>query len=49
MSMSPLYVPEVVSPATPDMSVDAMTDRAADYLFLKELLQGLAITLGKQS
>ncbi|XP_067938202.1 NADH-ubiquinone oxidoreductase subunit 8-like [Watersipora subatra] len=37
---------KVVSNAAPEMTLEAMTDRAFDYLFIKELLQGLGITLG---
>jgi len=36
----------LVSPDKPDMSWDGVTDRASDYMFMKELLQGMAITFG---
>ncbi|KAF6038197.1 Ndufs8 [Bugula neritina] len=37
---------KLVSPDKPDMSWDGVTDRASDYMFMKELLQGMAITFG---
>ena len=37
----------LVSNKESEMSADALTDRAMDIMFFKELLQGMAITFGK--
>ena len=41
------YIAEDVGRHDDDMSWDAMTDRASDHVFFKDLFSGMAMTLGR--